>query len=478
MAYGNDVYRDLEGRTREARQKADDLAAQLAEKKKAQMKRQAERLSLLKAMAKAQFGDIKEEGLPATLSRAQAAAEEALKEVEADVQRIRGLQAEAQQAVEKSAARVGDCDTAAGVVAERLKAARDRLSTNMAADPGWQRLKKEAEDTASQAGVAQAKAGAAQGERMEKEKPYLADPLFRYLYERAYNTPRYTASGITRMLDDWVASLCNYKQAVANFTLLHDLESFLERHAEEMQKRGGVAKGTFDECVAGWVKQSDIPVVEAELQSAEVQVQEAREALEQAKGTSASHAEALAALARGDDPRMRGAVEAMAKILGDTDLDELEELARNTPNNTEDDVIVAKLHTTSDQLSGLSEEIDDLRRRQEEASDEAVRLAELERQFMEENYHSRNSRFDNGFDMSAFIAGYLAGHVSINDLSGYQHTSSSYSTWSGDSMTSGIGSILGGLSSGGGSSSDDDSFFTGGGFGGGDDDGFRTGGGF
>jgi hypothetical protein len=69
----------------------------------------------------------------------------------------------------------------------------------------WVRLRDAAAAAARIAGHAAQKAEFAQQYRDAKGRPYLADPLFRYLWERGYGTAGYRAGPVARLLDGFVA---------------------------------------------------------------------------------------------------------------------------------------------------------------------------------------------------------------------------------------------------------------------------------
>ena len=72
-------------------------------------------------------------------------------------------------------------------------------------DPGYVALKQAFEEARSVSVRAEQKLELAKTDRDEKRKPYEADPLFSYLWERKFRTPEYDKGGMSRALDNWVA---------------------------------------------------------------------------------------------------------------------------------------------------------------------------------------------------------------------------------------------------------------------------------
>lgn len=99
-------------------------------------------------------------------------------------------------------------------------------------DPDYLALLNASDEAAAVAERAEHKLLLAREELESKGAPYREDPLFSYLWERGFRTQEYKAMAVFRWLDGWVAHLCKYDQARANFARLNDLPVWLEEHAE------------------------------------------------------------------------------------------------------------------------------------------------------------------------------------------------------------------------------------------------------
>lgn len=74
----------------------------------------------------------------------------------------------------------------------------------------------------------------AQNDANEKGLPYRQDPFFTYLQNRRYGTKSAKGWMLTKILDHWVARLCNYRQSAENFRRLHAIPARLESHVTQL----------------------------------------------------------------------------------------------------------------------------------------------------------------------------------------------------------------------------------------------------
>ncbi len=473
MAYGSDIYRDLERKVRDARRHVDTLRSGLGSATHTIQSLENERLAVFSSMAALHMQEV-EKGVPGALSEVHQRAQTAIRRREEDVKRLHSVAAAAEREVSAADVLVGEKTAALSEIEARLDAAHQNVAEALSAEPEWQRLKAATADLIPKARTAQEKAKAAEVERIKKEAPYLEDPMFRYLWERGYGTDRYQAGNLTRRLDGWVASLCNYRVASENFKLLRELEEFLEKHTREMEVAAESAAQALGKYESTWVASSEIPSIEAELEKAEGQLDEARDKLRRANQEFSAHQKALNDYADGEDHGTRSALMDMTKMLEETDWRSLEALVARTPNQ-DDDALLVELRQNEQALREAKAKRRTLSEQVQEADKEASRLSKLESEFTSRNYHRRNSRFDRGFDLDAFLAGYIVGDFDFRDLDSHQRTVSSSSSYGGSgSSGGGFGS---GDSFGSSSSSWSGSFSSGGSFGG-DSGGFSSGGDF
>src|SRR5204863_6062253 len=133
-----------------------------------------------------------------------------------------GGQRTAQQAVVDTAAKAVDAAQAEAQNKLGLDAAyRARLDAAKASD--------------AMAALAEQKATAARTDRTQKGKPYEADALFMYLWARGYGTGRYAAAPFPRLLDGWVARVCDFEPLPKDYWMRSELPSRFDEHAKRMR---------------------------------------------------------------------------------------------------------------------------------------------------------------------------------------------------------------------------------------------------
>src|SRR5690606_34275578 len=93
-----------------------------------------------------------------------------------------------------------------------------------------------AERSDAVADQAEEKARASESDRLEKGRPYEADPIFMYLWNRGFGTARYRAWTPARLLDRWAARVVAYEAQRRNYRLLTEIPERLGEHAKRMRE--------------------------------------------------------------------------------------------------------------------------------------------------------------------------------------------------------------------------------------------------
>lgn len=286
--------------------------------------------------------------------------------------------------------------------ATALKAA----DAKAAEDPEFQRLSKLAEEAERVAQHAEQKSGFAERDFEEKGRPYRADPLFAYLWDRGWGTGRYRAFPLVRMIDGWVAKLIEFEPARRSYALLSELPGSMTSHAGRMRAEADAAVRAMVErrrILAGLPEGSG-RIDPAGLEAAEDAVEAARAALTEAEAKRS-------ALASGEDPASQEAIRALEAAIGARSLRTLREEASRTPTR-EDDAIVARLEIAAAERARLENALADA---QAQAEGARRRLTEL--QTLRHDMRTRGvERSDWGFASGALV-GALVGELLRGALS-------------------------------------------------------------
>jgi hypothetical protein len=284
--------------------------------------------------------------------------------------------------------------------AARLRATQEAEAATLRAadvkaaeDPEFQRLSAIAEEAERVAQHAEQKSGFAARDFEEKGRPYRADPLFAYLWDRGWGTGRYRAFPLVRMIDGWVARLIEFEPARRSYALLSELPGSMTSHAGRMRAEADAAVRAMVERrrVLAGLPEGAGRIDPASLEAAEDAVEAARAALTEAEAKRS-------ALAAGEDPASQQAIRALEAAIGARSLRALREEASRTPTR-EDDAIVARLEITAAERARLENALADA---QAQADGARRRLTEL--QALRHEMRSRGvERSDWGFASGALV---------------------------------------------------------------------------
>ena len=128
---------------------------------------------------------------------------------------------------------------------DAVEALTDKTRARLADDPAWKAARDRVADIEAKAKAAAEKADQAEKDLAEKRKPYDADPLFTYLWQRGYGTSAYRAGPIARFFDARVARLVDYDPARANFYMLTEIPVRLRDHATRLNAAIAAAKSAL-----------------------------------------------------------------------------------------------------------------------------------------------------------------------------------------------------------------------------------------
>ena len=152
----------------------------------------------------------------------------------------------------------------------KVKSSADVATTmdRLEADPEWQARTAAVATAEKTAAAAGEKASQAEADRDEKRKPYDADPLFTYLWERGYGTSAYRAGPIARFFDAKVARLVGYDTARPNYHMLNEIPLRLRQHADRLDQAVNEARAALEAYERQGLEADGIVALEADMQAA------------------------------------------------------------------------------------------------------------------------------------------------------------------------------------------------------------------
>jgi len=458
---------------------AQDEAEALATRLSGARKVQAE---CVRALARLRAQEIRDKG--ETMGRLDFVEEQvraALADRQPAVLAAEARVAEARAALEQARAERDTMAATLRTMEEHAAKALRGAETVAKADTTWQRLHAAALEADRVATLATQKATLARQDLEQKGKPYLADPLFAYLWKRGFGTATYRAGPVIRLLDRWVARVAEYETARRSFTLLSELPAGLEGHAQRMQDAAAAAKDRLRarlHDLAGLPPTSEGDRARAAQEQAETKLQAAT--------TAYNEAELARAAASGEDEaRFAKAAQRLETVLGQRPLSELRAAAVRTPTR-EDDMIVAKLEAASQDAAATERSLVQARAEAEAARQRLIQVQQLRQEMRGRGYGQDGWDFRDGAIVGILINDMLRGSISSGGFWDRMDQArvpgaGRGDPWGGNGpFGGGLGGGWGGGFGGGGGWSGGGG---GGGFGGGDGGGFggggfRSGGGF
>ncbi|MBT8080478.1 MAG: hypothetical protein KJO31_18000 [Gammaproteobacteria bacterium] len=321
-----------------------------------------------------------------------------------------------------------DVDAAARTLSEREAAVQQRLETDTTFQEQLERTR--AADAVAVSALE--KAELAEEDRRRKGEPFENDELFMYLWQRSYGTSGYSANPIARLLDAWVARLCGYHDARANYWMLLEIPKRLAEHAEHARDTADAELDKLQDIEEKAATDGNIPEARATLDALEKRQDELDAeitAAEQALGNLQAEQSRFTA---GEDDFLLKALRVYSAAMERRDIGELTRLARATMT-IEDDEIVEELRHLRRQYDELEEELAENRELQHVRLKRMRELEKVRQDFKRSRYDDLHSQFDKGEVIERMIGEVIAGMIhggSLWDaLRRYQRYADSSGEW-------------------------------------------------
>lgn len=262
---------------------------------------------------------------------------------------------------------------------------------------------------------AEAKAKAAQTDRMEKGAPYEKDPLFAYLWARHYGTGEYRAWRLARLLDRWVAGICKYEPARRNYAMLTEIPVRLREHAASMREHADAETEALRkleheaaEAANVFVEQGRLDAAEATLASIDASIAAQEDRIRELTGERAR-------FAGGEDDYYRRCIEMLSEALQREDVALLRARATRT-GSEEDDRLVDELADLEHERARIARDIEQFRKLQAAQRGRLIDFEDVRRRFKSRRYDDMHSIFVNGPLIAMVLKQFLAGAIRSGEL--------------------------------------------------------------
>src|SRR5690606_2001806 len=292
--------------------------------------------------------------------------------------------------------------------AEAVDAAEADAQARLEADDEYREKLAAAERSDAVADQAEEKARAAETDRVEKGRPYEADPVFAYLWNRGFGTSRYRAWPLARMLDRWAARTIDYEAHRRNYHLLTEIPARLGEHAARMREIAERDIEAAREIERAAAEAAGVPKRRRELEAAEARLAEADRAIEEQESRLNELIEKRARFASGDDDFSTECTTLIAAALRQEDFSSLRKRTART-QSPEDDALVDDLEALEDEIERIEEERIQYRRLHQLQRERMLALEEIRNRFKRSRYDDVHSAFVNAVLIRTMLDRFVGG---------------------------------------------------------------------
>ena len=320
-------------------------------------------------------------------------------------------QEEIQRLGAERARHAGALDTAEEALDSRLA----DVQQSLAGDAAFAALRDASQALVDQAAHAEEKTARAEQDRREKGKPYEADPLFRYLWDRGYGTSAYGAWPLSRLIDRMMARHIRFEPARRNYYSLTEIPKRLRRHTERLEAAAAASLEKLAEQERAAETAAGVPALADAVAVAAGVVDTTDAAIEAAE---TAYRDALAErerFANGTDRYYTAATEALMRSFEADPIPALRREAERTPEATDDRLVIG-LGELRRESAELTEFLND---KQELHGRRMARLRELtavRSQYKSKRFDARDSVIDDRGNAELMLAEFLRGVITSDRL--------------------------------------------------------------
>ena len=440
MLSGREALNRMDKTLRSARRDLERVELELQATSRAAARNKLEQARAIDRMAGVRLDAVRRGEVVERLEAATREAQEILESRDSAIatinDRVRSASERIDELEERRLTQHGEVDKAAKTLAEREAVAQQGLEQ----DEVFQAQLERTRDADAIAVSAHEKAELAREDRSRKGEPYERDELFMYLWRRGYGTSAYSANPLARLLDGWVAKLCGYTDARANYWMLLEIPKRLAEHADHARDAADRELDALQDLEERAAQDASVPEARAALAEHEQRQDELDANIATAENSLAGLRAEQNRYTAGDDDHMLRAIRVISAAMERRDVSELTRLARATMSS-EDDAIVDELRHLRRQNDELQEELHEIRALQKERHARIRELGNVRRDFKRSRYDDVHSRFDKGQLIERMIGevigGMIQGGALWNVLRRYQR----YTDMAGEWPDFGSGSV-------------------------------------
>lgn len=371
---------------------------------------QLQQTRILRALASDRMERLESGKLASTVDSADAAANEVLLQRERALSNLAQKMHEGGQALEQAEAQREALHQKVDVAAQELAELEAEVQRLLEGDEGYQQQLETAYEARDIASQAEEKTALAVKDRQEKGLPYESSKLFSYLWKQNYGTSQYRSGGLFAALDDWVAGICDYNKARANYWLLLEIPRRLEEHARIVSQRAEAELGKLQELETKVANAAGVDLAQQQLLEAETDQDVCDADIDQIELSLSEVQEHLNRFANGEDDFTKRCLDGLEAAYSARDMDRLERMVVQTPNRS-DDELVSELVDLRQEQRLIREEINDNKQMHRQHADRLKDLEDVRRRFKRHRFDDLRSSFGNESVIRMVLEEFLRGAV-------------------------------------------------------------------
>ncbi|NND81464.1 MAG: hypothetical protein HKN50_03470 [Gammaproteobacteria bacterium] len=429
------------------------LDRQLTELSASVGQQERRRVALIKRIVQVRLRALESEQLLGDLSSADRDALALLEQREAALGALNLEIDEVHARIQAAEAARGELLIELNRTSERVLQVEAEVQQQLQADQPYLAAVQNAANQLSMALEAADKVKVAQADMADKAKPYQADVLFMYLWNRGYGTTAYAAGPFARWLDGKVARLIDYEPARVNFWNLTEIPKRLQEHADAMAAIAETAREAVIQLEQQALAEAGIDEARELAELATAALDDKDDELERREDTLQQLLRSRNAYLSGQDEYLSRCISRLGEVLQHADLATIQRYVRDTPAPS-DDAMVLELQDLDGHLNDVAGDLRDLRSMHDARLDKLKQLQQVRRNFKDARFDDLRSVFGNTGLLSSALSQFLAGAVNSGELWRILKRNQRYregiaSPDFGSGSLGDIGEILGGGSIGG-----------------------------
>ncbi|MEM1261155.1 MAG: hypothetical protein AAGH76_02035 [Pseudomonadota bacterium] len=321
---------------------------------------------------------------------------------------------------EQTALAAFDTDRAAAAdrvasASEALADKLDEVGQALTTDPPFVALRERSQALIDQAARAEEKTARAEKDRREKGKPYEADALFVYLWDRGYGTSAYRAWPLARLVDRMMARHIRFEKARRNYHLLTEIPLRLRRHTDRLEEETAALMTELAE----FERKAEVAAGADELEQALEAATAAATALDrQIEAAEQRYTQLLAERERFANGQDRFFIDAMQVLVTSFKADPIPALRREaaaTPTDS-DDRLVRDLALVREEIADLEQHLVDQQEIHGRRMSRLNELSAVRSQYKRKRFDAADSVIDDRGKAELMLTEFMSGLISGDRL--------------------------------------------------------------